>query len=175
MGRGFETRAAHPCPTQIWVPPRGPYIDQCYLIPCFPNPIISDLPYTLIYKSHILFLSVVPTDEKGMDMDALDKLMTEHRDKGATEVSEKRPYRSMIYLIPCFHNPTMRNMAPGRTRKKEKIGGGGGETGKGAERGNYYRLVIYLITCFHNPSTHSMALDRTRERGQRRGGRDWGL
>ena len=22
MGRGFEARAAHPCPTQIWVPPR---------------------------------------------------------------------------------------------------------------------------------------------------------
>ena len=22
MGRGFEFRAAHPCPTQIWVPPR---------------------------------------------------------------------------------------------------------------------------------------------------------
>ena len=21
MGRGFEARAAHPCPTQIWVPP----------------------------------------------------------------------------------------------------------------------------------------------------------
>ena len=25
MGRGFEARAAHPCPTQIWVPPRGSY------------------------------------------------------------------------------------------------------------------------------------------------------
>ena len=23
MGRGFEARAAHPCPTQIWVPPPG--------------------------------------------------------------------------------------------------------------------------------------------------------
>ena len=23
MGRGFEAQAAHPCPTQIWVPPRG--------------------------------------------------------------------------------------------------------------------------------------------------------
>ena len=23
MGRGFEARAAHPCPTQIWVPPLG--------------------------------------------------------------------------------------------------------------------------------------------------------
>ena len=29
MGRGFEARAAHPCPTQIWVPP-GVLI-SCYL------------------------------------------------------------------------------------------------------------------------------------------------
>ena len=23
MGKGFEAQAAHPCPTQIWVPPPG--------------------------------------------------------------------------------------------------------------------------------------------------------
>ena len=70
----------------------------------------------MIYKYFFHIFSTVPTDDKGMDMDVLDKLMTEHRDKGATEVSEKRPFRSMIYLIPCFHNPTTRSMAPGRTR-----------------------------------------------------------
>ena len=33
MGRGFEAWAAHPCPTQIWVPPRDYAYHQSSLIP----------------------------------------------------------------------------------------------------------------------------------------------
>ena len=29
MGMGFEARAAHPCSTQIWVPPRDPHTVRC--------------------------------------------------------------------------------------------------------------------------------------------------
>ena len=28
MGMGFEARAAHPCPTQIWVPPGSQYTQE---------------------------------------------------------------------------------------------------------------------------------------------------
>ena len=31
MGMGFEARAAHPCPTQIWVPPGSQVIDLNFL------------------------------------------------------------------------------------------------------------------------------------------------
>ncbi|XP_072017692.1 uncharacterized protein [Amphiura filiformis] len=75
------------------------------------------LAQVIFRKDCQLTMVPVPTDDKGMDMEALDRLMTEYKDKGVTKVSEKRPYRSLIYLVPCFHNPTSRCMAPERCER----------------------------------------------------------
>ncbi|XP_072037284.1 2-aminoadipate transaminase-like [Amphiura filiformis] len=72
----------------------------------------------VIFRKDCQFTMVpVPTDDKGMDMEALDRLMTEYKDKGVTKTSEKTPYRSLIYLVPCFQNPTSRCMAPERCQR----------------------------------------------------------
>ena len=63
------------------------------------------------YVSHLF---TVPTDDNGMDMDALERLITEYKDKGTTQITDKKPFRALIYIIPFFNNPTGRCMAPGK-------------------------------------------------------------
>ncbi|XP_070567619.1 2-aminoadipate transaminase-like [Ptychodera flava] len=48
----------------------------------------------------------VPMDEDGMDMDALDELLTLYRPRSSHEISDKQPFWAAVYLVPCFQNPT---------------------------------------------------------------------
>lgn len=52
-------------------------------------------------------------DDKGIDVEAFDKMLAEYSKKlGRTD--EQRPYRAMFYTIPVFHNPTSRILPAGQ-------------------------------------------------------------
>ncbi|XP_030853487.1 uncharacterized protein YER152C isoform X1 [Strongylocentrotus purpuratus] len=51
-------------------------------------------------------LNVVPVakEDDGVDTEDLEKKLSEHL--GDRQPDDTRPFRSLLYLIPCFHNPT---------------------------------------------------------------------
>ena len=58
---------------------------------------------------------VVPTDPEGIIPSALEETVTSHNAKPATRpLTETKPYRGMMYLIPTFHNPTGKCLSPGK-------------------------------------------------------------
>lgn len=59
-------------------------------------------------------MKIVPIDcdEGGMVISDLKKKVKEHVTK--TDISEKKPFRAMVYVIPTFHNPTSRIMPKDR-------------------------------------------------------------
>ncbi|ELT99789.1 hypothetical protein CAPTEDRAFT_183609 [Capitella teleta] len=59
----------------------------------------------------------VPTDENGMKVDALEKLLEERFGGKDFEGSTHRPFQCMIYTVPTFHNPTGATLAPERCEK----------------------------------------------------------
>ncbi|XP_041481705.1 uncharacterized protein YER152C-like isoform X2 [Lytechinus variegatus] len=46
----------------------------------------------------------VAKEDDGIDTDDLEEKLSEHL--GDRPAEDKRPFRSLLYLIPCFHNPT---------------------------------------------------------------------
>ena len=61
----------------------------------------------------------VPTDSDGIIPSALEETVTSQNSKPATRpLTEARPYRGMIYLIPTFHNPTGKCLSPGKSIKR---------------------------------------------------------
>ena len=58
---------------------------------------------------------IVPTDEEGVIPSALEKAVVQHNaTHAARPLSEKKPYRGMVYLIPTFHNPTGKCLPAGK-------------------------------------------------------------
>ena len=55
----------------------------------------------------------VPTDSEGINVEDLDKRLTELREKTGFVPSESQPFMSMLYLVPTFNNPTGRCQSPG--------------------------------------------------------------
>ncbi|KAK2145773.1 hypothetical protein LSH36_658g00021 [Paralvinella palmiformis] len=45
----------------------------------------------------------VPTTEEGIDIDTYEKLLEQHCPSG--KVTDTRPFRAMLYMIPTYHNP----------------------------------------------------------------------
>lgn len=52
-------------------------------------------------------------DEKGMDVDLLEKLILEMK-PSAKSGTAQRPFWAMIYTIPTFQNPTGRVLPEGK-------------------------------------------------------------
>ncbi|XP_077983633.1 2-aminoadipate transaminase-like [Glandiceps talaboti] len=48
----------------------------------------------------------VPRDDDGIDIRILDEKLTEYRAKSTHKITEKKPFWAIVYVIPCFHNPT---------------------------------------------------------------------
>ena len=53
MGKGFEVRAAHPCPTQIWVPPSYTSFEPSYSV-CIAMIVILN-PHQLVARRETFF------------------------------------------------------------------------------------------------------------------------
>jgi DNA-binding transcriptional MocR family regulator len=64
----------------------------------------------------------VPTDENGMKVDVLEKLMGEHFGGKEFVGTAHRPFRCMIYTVPTFHNPRGSCLAPGKPNSSSELG-----------------------------------------------------
>ncbi|CAH1271422.1 AADAT [Branchiostoma lanceolatum] len=60
-------------------------------------------------------------DEDGIDVNMLDRLLEEHKKSSTVRVTENRPYWTMLYLIPTFHNPTGRCLSEARCRQLVQV------------------------------------------------------
>ncbi|KAI8518583.1 hypothetical protein Bbelb_046000 [Branchiostoma belcheri] len=63
----------------------------------------------------------VPMDEEGINVDMLDGLLEEHKKSPTVCVTEDRPFWTMLYLIPTFHNPTGRCLSQRRCRQLVQV------------------------------------------------------
>ena len=60
------------------------------------------------------YTCLVPTDEDGIIPAALEEAIVRQNTKhGTRPLTEKKPYRGLIYLIPTFDNPTGRCLSEG--------------------------------------------------------------
>ncbi|XP_065885849.1 uncharacterized protein [Dysidea avara] len=71
-----------------------------------------------IFKGYNFNVISVPTDSEGIIPSSLEETITSHNSKPATrQLTEAKPYRGMIYLIPTFHNPTGKCLSPDRYKE----------------------------------------------------------
>ncbi|XP_065886332.1 uncharacterized protein [Dysidea avara] len=71
-----------------------------------------------IFKTCNFNVVGVPTDPEGIIPSALEETVTSHNAKPATRpLTETKPYRGMMYLIPTFHNPTGKCLSPDRCKE----------------------------------------------------------
>ncbi|KAK6196201.1 hypothetical protein SNE40_001471 [Patella caerulea] len=78
---------------------------------------IEDPTYFIMHKmlSEDLKMNLIPVklDSEGMDVEELDKLLTQHK---PDVIPEDQLYWSFIYSIPVYHNPTGISYSPERCR-----------------------------------------------------------
>ena len=58
-------------------------------------------------------LTAVPMDDKGIIPEELEKLIEAHKDYRPRELTEKKPYWSLLYALTTFHNPRGMCLPPG--------------------------------------------------------------
>ncbi|XP_065885077.1 uncharacterized protein [Dysidea avara] len=82
---------------------------------------IEDPTYFLVFsvlETCKLSTKCVSTDEEGIIPSALEEAIVQHNATHATRpLTETKPYRGMIYLIPTFHNPTGKCLSPERCKQ----------------------------------------------------------
>ncbi|KAL8574965.1 hypothetical protein ACOMHN_064497 [Nucella lapillus] len=71
--------------------------------------------YNMIHKDLSMEVVPVPTDDDGIDAEALDRLLTANRPKWEGKTS--RPYWALVYTIPVYNNPTGSCYTPSRCRR----------------------------------------------------------
>jgi len=76
----------------------------------------TTIPELSTFTIHYCLLPLtVPTDEEGIIPSALEKAVIQHNaTHTARPLTETKPYRGMIYLIPTFHNPTGKCLPSGK-------------------------------------------------------------
>ena len=60
-----------------------------------------------------IFASAVPIDGDGIIPDKLEQSLEAHMSMKPRELGRNKPFWSMLYLIPTFHNPTGVCLSPG--------------------------------------------------------------
>ncbi|XP_006823045.1 uncharacterized protein LOC102805990, partial [Saccoglossus kowalevskii] len=63
----------------------------------------------------------VPTTSEGLELEVLDKLLTDYRLKSKHVVTEKQPYWTMLYTVPTFNNPKGKCLPAEKCKKLVEI------------------------------------------------------
>lgn len=74
---------------------------------------------TVLIKDTGLKPIAVPTDDDGINVDEVDKILTEHV-AGKTLTSSK-PYSALVYLVPTFNNPKGTILSEEKSKKLIKV------------------------------------------------------
>lgn len=62
---------------------------------------------------YVISVSSAPMDDDGLIPEELEKTIQAHLSIKPREMKGNKPFWSMLYLIPTFHNPTGTCLSPG--------------------------------------------------------------
>ena len=69
--------------------------------------------YNRCLHMHVFVFSAVPIDGNGIIIHDLEQSLEAHLSTRPRDVGGNKPFWSMLYLIPTFHNPTGACLSPG--------------------------------------------------------------
>lgn len=75
----------------------------------------------MLESEHGMKYASVPVDDEGIVPSELEKVLQAHQDYRPRELTERKPFWAMLYLIPVYHNPTGVCLSPDRCREVIKL------------------------------------------------------
>ena len=64
--------------------------------------------------------SAAPMDDRGLIPEELEKILEANKDHKPRELTERKPYWSLLYVMTTIHNPRGMCLPPGKCLSNEK-------------------------------------------------------